>query len=252
MFPEVHAALKLDQHDVVGKRIHLVEEDSDMGGFLLHHFISTAVKSESNIVLIGLDQTLGHYHGVGLKLGVDLIKRQKYGNLVFIDLLKDVSSSYADVAPAKSMRQLYREIKDHCEQFETSKPLTIIFDKLTLLSSLSIARSEILTFVQYVQALAADLNASLITLCKGHSSRDLNKRYRDEMELDYKNDSIIAFLDHTSHLTVVVWPLLTGYSEVVTGNFLFSWKEADFGQFQYNAEEKTVKVFALGASSAVL
>jgi len=91
MFPEVNSALKLDQHPVAGKRINIVEEDVDLGGFLIHHFVSGAVQSDSDILLIGIDQTLGHYHGVGLKLGVDLIKRQKAGHFIFLDLLKDVS-----------------------------------------------------------------------------------------------------------------------------------------------------------------
>ena len=61
-----------------------------------------------------------------------------------------------------------------------------------------------------------------------------------------------------SNLTVVVWPLSTGHSEVVSGNLLFSWKgeeegvEADRGRFQYNIEDKNVRVFALGTSRAVL
>ena len=67
-----------------------------------------------------------------------------------------------------------------------------------------------------------------------------------------ENDWLVAFLDHTSHLTVVVWPLNTGHSEVVTGNLMFSWADGDRGRFQYNTEDKNVRVFALGASRAVL
>ena len=73
------------------------------------------------------------------------------------------------------------------------------------------------------------------------------------------NDRIVAYLDQTSHLTVVVWPLATGHSEVVTGNLMFSWNDMevggcarDKGRFQFNTEEKNVRVFALGASRAVL
>ena len=94
MFLEVHSALKLDQHPVAGKLVNLVEEEGDLGGFLVHHFVSDAVKSNATVVLVGMDQTLGHYHGVGLKLGVDIIKRQKVGCFVFVDLLKAVSDAY--------------------------------------------------------------------------------------------------------------------------------------------------------------
>ena len=121
--------------------------------------------------------------------------------------------------------------------------------------------AEILAFVQWLQVFTLERRATLITLCRGHSSRELNSRYKDDMELDNSNDVIVAFLDHTSHLTVVVWPLTTGHSEVVTGNFLFGWNSTVvpsavssnvIGRYQYNIEDKNVKVFALGASSAVL
>jgi len=150
-------------------------------------------------------------------------------------------------------------VRRHCEEFKKKpqkKPLTIIVDKLTLLSSLGVPVAEIVAFVQYLQALALDAGATLVTLSRGHSSRELGRRYKDDMELDNECDSVVAFLDHTSHLTVVVWPLTTGHSEVVTGNFLFSWSDdsasVDCGRYQYNTEEKNVRVFALGASSAVL
>ena len=95
MFSEVHSALKLDQHPVAGKLVNLVEEKGDLGGFLIHHFVADAVKSEGNVVLVGLEQTLGHYHSVGIKLGVDIIKKQKAGTFVFVDLLKSVCDTYA-------------------------------------------------------------------------------------------------------------------------------------------------------------
>ena len=58
----------------------------------------------------------------------------------------------------------------------------------------------------------------------------------------------------------MVWKLKTGYSEIVSGNICFGWAREsadhhstqDGGRYQYNIEEKDVKVFALGTSSAVL
>merc|ERR1712126_149561 len=172
---------------------------------------------------MGMDQTLGHYHGVGLKLGVDLLKRQKNGSFIFHDLLKEVSSQYTDSTAqkkpthhTKSVGWLCETIRQKSLEFaDTSKSITLIFDKLTLLTSLGVSVPEILAFIQWMQMFASDREATLITLCRGHSSRELNSRYKDDMELDSCNDVIVAFLDHTSHLTVVVWPLTTGYSQVV-------------------------------------
>ena len=247
MFPELHAALKLDQRSITEKRINIVEEECGCGTFLLHHFISQGSKN-GNLILVGLDQTLGHYHGVGLKLGSDLLKLQKSGRFVFIDLLKEVQSNYLKEEKffLKSTLDL---IKTKAEEMQ--KPM-VIFDKLSLLLSLGYGVSDVQKFLQFIQIIVGDAGGTLVTVFNGYSSRDLEKRYGGEVELDYEDDAIVAFLDHTSHLTIVSWPLLTGHSEDVAGNFMFGWVDGESGRYQYNIEEKSVNVFALGASSAVL
>ena len=101
----------------------------------------------------------------------------------------------------------------------------------------------------------------LVTLTRGLSSRNLEKNRAHDPELGDENENkLVSFLDHTSHLTVVVWKLATGYSEIVSGNLCYGWTQEgeiayniqDNGRYQYNIEEKDVKVFALGTSSAVL
>ena len=102
----------------------------------------------------------------------------------------------------------------------------------------------------------------LVTLTRGLSSRDSEKRHTEvDIDMGDENENrLVAFLDHTSHLSVVIWRLVTGYSEIVSGNFYFGWTHnvgeslhlQETGRFQYNIEEKNVKVFALGTSSAVL
>ena len=96
------------------------------GGFLLHHFIADSVKSDSDLVVVGLDQTLGHYHGVGLKLGVDLIKRQKLGRLVFVDLLKTVSGAYASPSDTSlTPRSVYESVVQACRRFNQTTVVNI-------------------------------------------------------------------------------------------------------------------------------
>ena len=197
MFLEVQTALKLDQHSTFGKRINLVEEESDLGGFLVHHFIASALKSDRNLVLLGLDQTLGHYHGVGLKLGVDILKKQKSGHFVFVDLLKSVSNSYNGETEALTPGGVYQKVIQSSQEFNESRPLTIIIDKLTLFNSLGFKTRDTFALLQGLQAYSYDSQATLITLSRGHSSRDLATRYRDEYDLDGQSDALVAFLDHT-------------------------------------------------------
>ena len=76
-----------------------------------------------------------------------------------------------------------------------------------------------------------------------------------EAVYDHDADKLAAFLCHTSHLNVALWPLPSGKSSNVTGNLTFCWSRDSnphTGDFQFQVEEKDVKVFALGTSSAVL
>jgi len=105
------------------------------------------------------------------------------------------------------------------------------------------------------------LNVLIVTLTRGVSSRNLESHKDDYDVGDESENRLITFLDHTSHLSVVVWKLATGYSEIISGNFCFGWTQEmdeatssipETGRYQYNVEEKDVKVFALGTCSAVL
>ena len=158
-------------------------------------------------------------------------------------------------------RTVYETIVQGCQSCLSDRQsrLTIVFDKLTLLSSLGFSIRDTVALVRCLQAFSLETGSTLVTLSRGHSSRDLDLRYSDLDDLDDDNDRLVAYLDQTSHLTVVVWPLATGHSEVVSGNLMFSWNDlevggcgGDKGRFQYNTEDKNVRVFALGASRAVL
>ena len=177
MFPEIQSALRLDKHSIQNKRITLVQELSIDGSFLLHHFISSAVKSNFNILIVALEQTLGHFHGVGMKLGYDLLKCQKKGQLIFYDVLKSAHLSYLNdpqnnsntnhvldfhSESSKTLNELFKVLKAKVEEFtDKSKPLIIIIDKLSLFLSLGVKLSQVIKFTQSLQMLAEEKDASL-------------------------------------------------------------------------------------------
>jgi hypothetical protein len=77
----------------------------------------------------------------------------------------------------------------------------------------------------------------------------------DHHEPDEQADQLSAFLAHCAHLNIVVRPLSTGRSINVTGNLNFMWTSnlsQEKNQYQFRVEEKDVKVFAAGTSTAVL
>ena len=107
MFPEIQSALRLDKHTVENKRINIVQEPSTDASFMLHHFTSLAIKSNYNILIIAFEQTIGHFHGVGMKLGYDLLKLQKKGQAIFVDALKNTHNSYMSDANCSSSENIF-------------------------------------------------------------------------------------------------------------------------------------------------
>ena len=52
--------------------VAILEDNSDMGAFVIHHIISRAVKNGQKLLRVGLEQSFGHFHSVGLNLGFNL------------------------------------------------------------------------------------------------------------------------------------------------------------------------------------
>ena len=177
MFNEIHSALRLDKHTSENKRINIVQDPASDASFLLHHFTSVAVKSNANILLIALEQTIGHFHGVGMKLGYDILKLQKKGQFVFYDALKNVHQSYQNEHQSNegsenifdfdsnfenALSNLSKTIEQKISEFEdSSKTLYVIIDKLSLFLSIGITNSKIIHFLLKVQQLVLDRKGTL-------------------------------------------------------------------------------------------
>ena len=177
MFPEINSALRLDKYSSENKRINIVQDPTSDASFLLHHFTSVAVKANANILIIALEQTIGHFHGVGVKLGYDILKLQKKGQLIFFDALKDVHQSYL-IEPTLNSNynnifdfqsnledasaRLARTVEMKISEFEdTSRPLYVIIDKLSLLLSIGVKASKVIPFIVRVQHLVQEQNGTL-------------------------------------------------------------------------------------------
>ena len=176
MFPEIQSALRLDKHTVENKRINIVQEPSSDASFLIHHFTSLAVKSNCNILIIAFEQTIGHFHGVGMKLGYDLLKLQKKGQVIFHDALYDVHNSYTSDSNCSdndnifdscsnfkpNLVSLLNAIKQKMGEFENrSRPLVVIMDKLSLLLSIGAKFSSVVNLLIHLQTLVKDKNGTL-------------------------------------------------------------------------------------------
>ena len=177
MFNEIHSALRLDKYSCENKRINIVQGLSSDASFLLHHFTSAAIKSNANVLLVAFEQTIGHFHGVGMKLGYDLFKLQKKGQFLFVDGLSNVHHSYAkepncemgknDIFDFHSnlesaLNNLLTIVELKISEFEdNSRPLYVIVDKLSIFLSIGITTSKIIPFIVTLQHIVEERNGTL-------------------------------------------------------------------------------------------
>ena len=257
MFDEVQSALRLDKRKLKEGTITTIEEEKDgLGSFLINHFLSSLIKEGNPVVFLGLEHSIGHYHGISLKLGYNLLKAKENGQVVFIEALKDYAKSY--INDEDSNFQLLHETEDRLCKMRTilkdslkslqknrqNAESTIIVDKLSMLKSLGFTPSEIVLFERFLINLSAEFNANLVLL---------NTKYvKPEEELEL-GDPMLNYLNFHSDLKIKVWPLQSGLCSSVSGNLSYDWRNGNStGRVQFLTEEKNVRVFALGASSAVL
>ena len=262
MFPELHAVLKLDQKDLHGTYVNVLEETEQSGSFLVHHFLSHSLKSGKSIVFLGLEHSLGHYHAVGMKLGNNLQKAKEAGQIAFIEGLKLTSEAYGEESSdfdddkpqtefsfvssknlADPLKKLYfyiRETACSLQAKNSGSELVIIVDKLSLFQTLGVSTHDLTVFTKYLHQLILEISASLVTLARVDPE-------------DEESDELANYLLNNCDLSVWTWPLKTGKSSSVSGNMKFRWLERfESGRYQFSVEDKNVKVFALGASNAVL
>ena len=85
MFPQLSGAMGEAEGSPM---VAILEDNSDMGAFVIHHFISRAIKKGQKLLLVGLEQSFGHFHSVGLKLGFNLHKLREQKSVSFYEGLK--------------------------------------------------------------------------------------------------------------------------------------------------------------------
>ena len=117
MFPQLSGALGEAEGSSM---VAILEDNSDMGAFVIHHFISRAVKKGQKLLLVGLEQSFGHFHSVGLKLGFNLHKLREQKSVLFYEGLKramelGLSSSgplsgVGDLDSLDSLKQVHKEV----------------------------------------------------------------------------------------------------------------------------------------------
>ncbi len=102
MFPELHAKLGIDGaadgdgdgDDDAVSFVNVLEEEDQCGAFLIHHFLSHSLREDRSVVLVGAEQSMGHYHAVSLRLGNNLARAREKGQLCFVEWLREGAEAY--------------------------------------------------------------------------------------------------------------------------------------------------------------
>ena len=116
MFSDLNNLLNIDISNLPrGQCILAVEISGSNGSFILHHFLSLALRGGTAVCFVGLAQTFNHYACIGNKLTLNLSRMRESGKLTFIDALSSngndfvkycVTSTLPRLRGNKAMKQL--------------------------------------------------------------------------------------------------------------------------------------------------
>jgi len=227
MFPQLSSCLGAAESSKV---VTVAELAPDKAGFVLHHFISRSLKSGQKVVIVGLEHSFGHYHSIGIKLGYNLLKLRESGQVLFYEGLKKIlDMSLAD--SSMSCAGLYQEISSL-----VSDNTLLVIDQVSILTSLGMTIPSVLTFCHY---LVTSMPTCQLVI-------RLNQKGK-----------LLRLVQRLAGLNLTVAGLQTGQSRDVSGVLTVQSKGADVEDwdkrtFQFRLEDKNVKIFAPGTSSAVL
>ena len=132
-----------------------------------HHFISKAVKKGQKILLVGLEQSFGHFHSVGLKLGFNLHKLREQKSILFYEGLKRVLElelnssgplSYVENSNnLNSLEELYKEVVA-----AASSSQIVVVDNLSILHCLGHTPAAVFAFLHNLRLHLKPLGVALV------------------------------------------------------------------------------------------
>ena len=245
MFTGLNAHLGIN--DLSKSEFIFVHDSRTDGSFLLHHFISTWLKGQKNIVLLGLSQSLGHYASACQKLGVNLQVFKEQGQFIYIDGLNILYNGFKSGAstnpfsPKDMCALLYERL-----QGLSDNPTLVVIDDLTVFLNIGCSLSDIADTLQFLSALSTQSNCSLLALT--HFDEDT-----DDTELK----RVCKNLKHHASLELQVKALATGYSKDLHGELIVTRLNSsqtipEKKRLHFKVLDKDMKLFAPGTSSAVL
>lgn len=165
MFPQLSGAMgEAEESSMVA----ILEDNSDMGAFVIHHFISRAVKKGQKLLLVGLEQSFGHFHSIGLKLGFNLLKLREQKSVLFYEGLKRAMElGLSSSGPLSgggdsdnlegSLEELYKEVVSASHSCQM-----VVIDNLSILHCLGHSPAAVFAFLHNLRLHLKALGIALV------------------------------------------------------------------------------------------
>ena len=190
---------------------------------------------ETKLVIVGLEQSFGHYHGVSLKLGLNLLKLKQSGQVIFYEGLKQIPSLLEqNLEELQFVKRLYEDIAklvtDNC---------LIVIDQVSILSFLGLSTRSIYILCHYLTLLVNNLVNCQVIFGLFQSN-------------DGDGGQLVHLVSRCGSLNISVHGLETGLSKDVSGVMDIVVPGQHTRSLQFKILDKDVKVFALGTCTAVL
>ena len=181
---------------------------------------------------MGLEQSFGHYHGVSMKMGTNLLKLRQSGQVVFYEGLKDLSELLSSEPDEVSLvRTLYQKISCLLEADSL-----LVVDQMFMLSCLGLSERSLYMLAHHLVSANLQLERTQTVL----------RLYQPDCE------QLASLVRRLGDLNMSVSGLQTGVSKEVSGLLSLHTRTGSSQTLQFKITEKDVKMFAPGTSSAVL
>ncbi|KAK0046175.1 elongator complex protein 6 [Biomphalaria pfeifferi] len=262
MLAQICQFFAVDSSNFPKNELVFVGDKSSDGGFLIHYFINLCQKQNRPLCFVGLSQSFNHYNSVAHKLGTNLLSaRDENKNLIFIEGLKLISECVSlHSGQFNESNPFLSLLKGNSTQFvntigaslanlakiqSPNAPVVIVDDLSVLLRSGATPKDIIL--------LVNSLN-NIITLGPTKGSLIIFS----SLDKDEENE-LCAFLSHLCSVKIEITNLKSGYCKDVHGQIEVLWKDSLLNprepkttHSQFKLFDKSVELFALGMSAAVL
>ena len=183
-------------------------------------------------MIVGFEQSFGHYHGLSMKMGTNLLKLRQSGQVVFYEGLKELSELLrSELEELSLVRTLYQKISGLLQEDSL-----LVVDQLFMLSCLGLSERSVYILCHHLVSANLQLARTQTVL----------RLYQPECE------QLASLVRRLGDLTLSVSGLQTGVSKEVSGLLSLHTRTGQSQTLQFKITDKDVKMFAPGTSSAVL